>query len=275
MFLNNSMLTIVQKTMVANHKKITLQDYYAFVMSHLLDAYDLLNNKQYESEENHNILNEQIQTYHLMVDSIIELFRNIDNKSNFASAIIQLFKDCSTKAEARSKLQTIYVNRLDVFLADIFFLDCLIQSLIKNNKGLIICGGSHAMNLAHIFESWGYKSIINLTSRLGSESSSFDHIISKDFINKIIPIVDLFLKADNADGSDVAQILRAEIDEKLAKNVNAVYSLKEEILCNACKKDLSEQSPLRCSRCKNVYYCNAACQTADWKTHKKSCKAAK
>lgn len=27
----------------------------------------------------------------------------------------------------------------------------------------------------------------------------------------------------------------------------------------------------KCSRCKAVFYCNAACQTAHWKAHKLQC----
>ncbi|KAF9079462.1 hypothetical protein BGX23_003966 [Mortierella sp. AD031] len=30
----------------------------------------------------------------------------------------------------------------------------------------------------------------------------------------------------------------------------------------------------RCARCKSVWYCSKACQTADWKTHKVDCKEA-
>ena len=28
----------------------------------------------------------------------------------------------------------------------------------------------------------------------------------------------------------------------------------------------------KCTGCKNVYYCNRACQKKDWKTHKSACK---
>jgi hypothetical protein len=31
----------------------------------------------------------------------------------------------------------------------------------------------------------------------------------------------------------------------------------------------------RCSKCKDVWYCNAECQTADWKEHKGRCKVLK
>jgi hypothetical protein len=30
---------------------------------------------------------------------------------------------------------------------------------------------------------------------------------------------------------------------------------------------------MSCQRCKGAYYCNLECQVADWKSHKKMCKA--
>jgi hypothetical protein len=46
-----------------------------------------------------------------------------------------------------------------------------------------------------------------------------------------------------------------------------VSSLQRVCAAAMCSKD----GTLRCSRCKNQYYCSAACQKADWKTHKASC----
>ncbi|GMH55379.1 hypothetical protein TrRE_jg13600, partial [Triparma retinervis] len=40
--------------------------------------------------------------------------------------------------------------------------------------------------------------------------------------------------------------------------------------CNQC----GAPATLRCSRCKTVSYCGASCQKANWKSHKKACKAA-
>ncbi|KAL0070510.1 Histone-lysine N-methyltransferase smyd1 [Marasmius tenuissimus] len=43
--------------------------------------------------------------------------------------------------------------------------------------------------------------------------------------------------------------------------------------CGSCgKRDIKL---MKCSACKKVTYCNAACQKADWKSHKPACKAAK
>jgi len=43
-----------------------------------------------------------------------------------------------------------------------------------------------------------------------------------------------------------------------------------ETCCGFCGKENANQL---CSRCKAVRYCNAECQLADWKEHKKVCKA--
>lgn len=46
-------------------------------------------------------------------------------------------------------------------------------------------------------------------------------------------------------------------------------------ICTNCLKKKDEASCtnlFKCSRCKSVYYCDATCQKADWKEHKKICK---
>lgn len=42
--------------------------------------------------------------------------------------------------------------------------------------------------------------------------------------------------------------------------------------CDRCGAWLAKQK--KCSGCKAVCYCDALCQKAAWKTHKKACKAA-
>lgn len=42
-------------------------------------------------------------------------------------------------------------------------------------------------------------------------------------------------------------------------------------MCISCYKDLQEK-PMRCSRCKSVYYCGPECQKTHWKRHCKVCK---
>lgn len=45
--------------------------------------------------------------------------------------------------------------------------------------------------------------------------------------------------------------------------------------CSVCNKGKSEGvTILRCARCKNAYYCGAAHQKADWKSHKANCRPA-
>ncbi|KAF5354505.1 hypothetical protein D9758_012406 [Tetrapyrgos nigripes] len=43
--------------------------------------------------------------------------------------------------------------------------------------------------------------------------------------------------------------------------------------CQKCFKDDTREALSRCSKCRSVAYCGAACQKADWKGHKVICKA--
>ena len=49
---------------------------------------------------------------------------------------------------------------------------------------------------------------------------------------------------------------------------SSAASDQRENVCPVCCKPANQ----RCSRCKTVYYCTAACQSAHWPTHKLSCK---
>jgi tetratricopeptide (TPR) repeat protein len=44
---------------------------------------------------------------------------------------------------------------------------------------------------------------------------------------------------------------------------------------HSCEQCDSNEAPLRCSRCKNAWYCNRDCQRSAWKSHKPACKPVK
>jgi hypothetical protein len=49
---------------------------------------------------------------------------------------------------------------------------------------------------------------------------------------------------------------------------------KQPTIQNVCSATMcSANATLRCSRCKQQYYCSAKCQKAHWKEHKPTCKA--
>lgn len=64
--------------------------------------------------------------------------------------------------------------------------------------------------------------------------------------------------------------LDPESKQQDTKDSSALPSL----VCSFCKRSASElglYSLLRCSRCKQVFYCGKACQSDDWKDHKTIC----
>lgn len=63
---------------------------------------------------------------------------------------------------------------------------------------------------------------------------------------------------------DLMQALRADGGN--------ITTLRDEPFCHVCSATLNVDSAMRCSRCLVVHYCNRACQTRDFKTHKAFCK---
>ena len=53
-------------------------------------------------------------------------------------------------------------------------------------------------------------------------------------------------------------------------NLVSIYTFTKKILCASCSKLLD--NPLRCAKCKSIYYCDKGCQKTHWPTHKPICK---
>lgn len=63
----------------------------------------------------------------------------------------------------------------------------------------------------------------------------------------------------------MSQIVKKTTDKSTNKSTDK--STDKSACCESCGK----QSDRQCNRCHTVFYCNVACQQADWKRHKKSC----
>jgi len=71
--------------------------------------------------------------------------------------------------------------------------------------------------------------------------------------------------AANADGRTDA----GEGDRRALHVAQAIGTVSLQVICAHCGKQGAVLK--RCSVCKNVWYCGAACQNAAWKRHKKTC----
>jgi hypothetical protein len=68
-----------------------------------------------------------------------------------------------------------------------------------------------------------------------------------------------------------AGLARLQSLARLSNNNNDSYDKR----CRHCGKieTLGDAKLMKCQRCKLIYYCSKECQVANWKSHKKSCKA--
>merc|ERR1712238_292858 len=62
--------------------------------------------------------------------------------------------------------------------------------------------------------------------------------------------------------------------DKLQSLVATMEEEAGEVKCDNCNLLEVPANLSRCSRCKNVYYCDVKCQQMAWKRHKKVCRAA-
>jgi hypothetical protein len=71
-----------------------------------------------------------------------------------------------------------------------------------------------------------------------------------------------------------AELARLQTLARLSNN-NSNGDRNDPKVCNHCVKyeKLGGAKLMKCQRCKVIYYCSKECQVANWKSHKKTCKA--
>ena len=75
------------------------------------------------------------------------------------------------------------------------------------------------------------------------------------------------LRVFNEDNMYGWQILTPQMMEILHMGGRATFADIGTKKCRVCQKNAYD----KCSKCRTAYYCCGACQTADWKEHKKVC----
>lgn len=72
------------------------------------------------------------------------------------------------------------------------------------------------------------------------------------------------------DGLDLSGVEKDRTSQAAARELEKLHLATH---CAGCGGDAGGKKLLTCSRCKAVYYCGPACQSSDWKGHKKECRA--
>lgn len=104
----------------------------------------------------------------------------------------------------------------------------------------------------------------NLTDLLDPRTTADDDFVRMDFrLDELSTDAEWVQIAKQQAASGASSASAAAAAPK--RHVSA--SLQRVCAAAMCSKD----GTLRCSRCKNQYYCSAKCQKADWKTHKPTC----
>ena len=81
------------------------------------------------------------------------------------------------------------------------------------------------------------------------------------------------MNRNRTEATGMGQIMQQMQAQQAANGAGAGAGAAVGTSCNACGKAASGATAfLRCSACKQAWYCSADCQKAAWKGHKKACK---
>ncbi|KAF7289807.1 hypothetical protein MIND_01355000 [Mycena indigotica] len=137
-------------------------------------------------------------------------------------------------------------------------------------------------NLRNTHARHSYVTSDPLSTRLQAAEDSIEHQVSNPdptlgstpTLYKSIPSSLLEVKTDATKGRGLWTKQRIPSGQNilaLLPYAAALSSGKLSTYCSLCSS--ASVSPLRCTQCQMVYYCDATCQSADWPVHKFECPA--
>lgn len=189
-----------------------------------------------------------IETIEESIEQAKEYFKNEELSTPLAITlinIISLEENLKGALDKYSKLINLLLVKLDYVIADLGFLDSILENQQKHNKLLFLGGNAHVEFLANVLQKNGYV-LKDKENALRCNVTKID----LDILDKIPETLDICLKIF-LDPTSPNQ------DQLLKK-------------CFWCQK---EDNLSACARCKNAFYCSRECQKSHWLWHKNICKA--
>ena len=190
-------------------------------------------------------LQQCVDTYKAAHQKIKKLLTG-PKKEDLAYAFLNLFLECTTKAERLHRFDDFYDlihDKTDIIFANCCFLDKILTTIKSVPCLSVIVGGAHAVNLTQHLTSLGFT-MVSQVNRLAFTYPS------------------------------LSQIARIEtFDQDLIRSTKKLLEpLQKKLTAMQCHQCLKKPGIHQCSQCKTGRYCSADCQKAHWKTHKEVCK---
>ena len=243
----------MEKEAFKSNPSITVGVYHTYLQSNLKKIKTLL--KKYKKNNNPHMvtqLTKSIETYEEAQQKIGELLSNAPETEDLTYVIMNDFTTNKTIVECMQWYDEYNKNFLedtDYLFAECFFLDKIITILNTKPCLCLLVGQGHSIKLTQQLQKIGYTHTkeandVSFSCALWQEFGSLTNLkgMIKKFKDTIILSTQLILK-----------------------------SLLKPNICHNCFKAFDDI--LQCNRCKTAHYCSANCQKAQWKTHKKICKA--
>jgi hypothetical protein len=146
------------------NRPMTLDQYYKIINSNYEKTREVV--EKYQETPFYSVLKEHSQKYLNTIMQTMQLFKHENKNKRLVEAIIDLFANLNSKFTKEvfnnlSKINTILNG--DYLMADLFFIDSILQDQIENSKTAFILGEAHAVAVAKMLTSIGYESVCAFT----------------------------------------------------------------------------------------------------------------
>lgn len=147
-----------------------------------------------------------------------------------------------------------WAGQLSNEIADAGFTITLHRCLQEYDNIIFFGGNNHALVLGDLTRQLGFSPVSpfpqeNLDRNMFCQTGTLESRFSDSQMNKMLRTIQQRILGETAPSTSS----NPAIEKK----------------CAACNK--TEGKLLRCSRCKQTYYCSTTCQKVDWQIHKQTC----